>query len=129
MKKAVTLLVFSVGGLLALGMVMLYSSSMADKGAKLLLMQLAWCGLGFIGCIIAAATDYQRLRRWSWVLLGIAIVMLVLVLIPFIGRKIGGARRWFSFGAANFQPSEFAKLALVIAVAAYCDLQRRHMDT
>lgn len=129
MKKAVTLLVFSVGALLALGMVMLYSSSMADKGAKLLLMQLAWCGLGFIGCIIAAATDYHRLRRWSWVLLGLAVVMLALVLVPSIGRKIGGARRWFSFGAVNFQPSEFAKLTLIIAVAAYCDWQRRHMDT
>jgi cell division protein FtsW len=129
MKQAGTTLLISVAGLLALGLVMLYSSSMADRGARLLLLQLAWAGLGILGCIVAAAVDYQRLKKWSWVLLVVAVVMLALVLVPHIGRKIGGARRWFDFGPANFQPSEFAKIALIFAVAAYCDWQRRHMDT
>jgi len=106
---------------------MLYSSRMADKGAHFMLLQMAWAGVGIFACVIAGATDYQRLRRWSWVFLAIAVIMLVLVLFPNIGRKIGGARRWFSFGPVNFQPSEFAKLALIIGVAAYCDWQRRHM--
>ena len=51
MKAAVTILVFCVAALLALGMVMLYSSSMAQVGARYLVMQLVWCGLGLIMCV------------------------------------------------------------------------------
>src|SRR5436309_707067 len=51
MKLAVTVLVFCVAALLSLGMVMLYSSSMTQVGAHYLIMQLIWCGLGFVLCV------------------------------------------------------------------------------
>jgi cell division protein FtsW len=127
MKFATTLLVFCVASLLMLGIVMLYSSSMAQVGARYLLMQLAWCGLGLISCVAMAAVDYQQLKRFAWPIYGLAILLLILVLIPGIGAKVNGARRWLDLGGVRFQSSEFAKLALVIALAAYASQHQRHM--
>src|SRR5512137_163920 len=112
MKVAVTILVFCVAALLALGMVMLYSSSMAQVGARYLTMQLVWCVLGLAACVTATLVDYRQLKKVWWVLFSIAIVMLVLVLDKHFGVVRGHARRWFSFGGMHFQPSEFAKIAL-----------------
>jgi cell division protein FtsW len=127
MKVAVTILAFCVAALLALGMVMLYSSGMAQVGARYLTMQLVWCVLGLAACIVAATVDYRHLKRFWWVLFSIAIVMLVLVLNKHFGVVRGGARRWFSFGGLHFQPSEFAKIALVIALAWYGEHFQRQM--
>jgi cell division protein FtsW len=129
MKVAVTILVFSVAALLALGMVMLYSSSMAQVGTRYLVMQLIWCGLGLVACVAATLTDYKFLAKFWWLLLGVAVVALVLVLVPHIGVVRGHARRWFSFGGMSFQPSEFAKLALIVALAWYGDHFQRQMKT
>jgi cell division protein FtsW len=129
MKAAVTILVFCVAALLALGMVMLYSSSMAQVGARYLAMQLVWCVLGLAACAAATLLDYRQLKRIWWLLLGIALLMLVLVLNRHIGARINGARRWFSFGSVHFQPSEFAKLALIIALAWYGERFQRQMSS
>ena len=127
MKWAVTILVFCVAALLALGMVMLYSSSMAQVGAHYLTMQLVWCVLGLAACLAATMVDYRRLKRIWWVPLGVAVLMLALVLDKHIGTRINGARRWFSFGGMHLQPSEFAKLALIIALAWYGEHFQRQM--
>jgi len=127
MKVAVTILVFCVAALLALGMVMLYSSSMAQVGARYLTMQLVWGVLGLAACMVAAAVDYRHLKKVWWVLLSVAILMLVLVLNKHLGVVRGHARRWFSFGGLNFQPSEFAKIALVITLAWYGEYFQRQM--
>ena len=129
MKLAVTTLVFCVAALLALGMVMLYSSSMTQVGAHYLIMQLIWCALGFVLCVSAASMDYRWLKKLAWPLLGITVVLLALVIAPHIGRKINGAKRWFSLGPINLQPSEMAKLALIIALAWYGDHFQRKMPT
>src|SRR6267154_146674 len=129
MKVAVTVLVFCVAALLALGMVMLYSSSMAQVGARYLIMQLIWCGLGLLLCVAAASLDYRLLRRLAWPLFALAVLLLGLVLIKHIGTQSHGARRWLGFGPARFQPSELAKLALIIAVAWYGEHYQRQMPT
>ena len=95
MKLAVTVLVFCVAALLALGMVMLYSSSMTQVGAHYLTMQLIWCALGLVLCVTAASLDYAWLKKLAWPLFGLAVLMLVLVLVPHVGVKVKGARRWF----------------------------------
>ena len=105
-------------------MVMLYSSKMTQGGKHFLAMQLVWCGIGLVACFIAATLDYRWLKKLAVPLLICAILLLGLVLIPqiggtSIGHKANGARRWFSFGRVSFQPSEFAKLALIIALAWY----------
>ena len=127
MKLATTTLVFCVAALLALGLVMLYSSSMVGPEARYFPLQLVWCGLGLAVGAVAMLNDYRVLKKFAVALLAVAVVMLVLVLIPGIGRKIGGARRWFGFAGVRFQPSEVAKIALIIFVAWYADRYQRQM--
>jgi len=129
MKVAVTVLAFCVTSLLALGLVMLYSSSMTQVGTHYLMMQLVWCVFGFILCISAASLDYQLLKKYAWPVFGLAFFLLLLVLVPHIGRKINGARRWFDLHGVRFQPSELGKIALIIALAWYGDRFQRRMHT
>ena len=127
MKSTVTILVFCVAALLALGLVILYSSGMARVGARHFLMQLVWGGIGIVFCILIASSDYRILRKHAWLIYGAALLMLVLVLESHIGTRINGARRWFSIGGLRFQPSEFAKFALIVAIAWYGERYQRRM--
>lgn len=128
MRTATSTLVICVISLLALGMVMLYSSSMADKGGShLLMMQALWCNLGLVGCVIMTWMDYRKLKKFALPLLVLAVFLLVLVLVPHLGSKVNGARRWFRVAGVQFQPSELGKLALIIAVAWYGDKYQRRL--
>jgi cell division protein FtsW len=129
MKVAVTVLTFCVAALLALGMVMLYSSSMTQVGARYLVMQLCWGALGLVLCVGAASVDYRVLKKVAWPLLAVAVLLLALVLLPQMGRRIHGARRWFDFHGFRFQPSELAKVALLIALAWYGERHQRRMPS
>ena len=137
MRVAVTVLVFCVAALLSLGMVMLYSSSMTQVGAHYLIMQLIWCVLGLGLCFAAAAMDYRWLKKIAWPLLAFAAILLAMVLVPHLYRfthfvdtpRINGARRWFDLRGIRFQPSELAKLALIIAVAWYGEHFQRQLPT
>jgi cell division protein FtsW len=132
-KFATTTLAFCVAALLSLGMVMLYSSSMADKNSShFLVMQLAWCGLGLVACVAGASLDYRILKKLAWPLLAVALVLLALVFVPQVGVKVNGARRWIgwkSVSAIRFQSSELAKIALIIVVAWYGDRFQRKMGS
>jgi len=129
MKVAVTTLAFCVAALLALGLVMLYSSSVTQVGAHYLMMQLIWCAFGLLLCALATTLDYQWLKKLAWPVFILAVLLLVLVLVPHIGRKINGARRWFDFHGVRFQPSELGKIALIIMLAWYGDRHQRQMQT
>ncbi len=140
MRTAVTTLAFCVAALLALGLVMLYSSSMNDlvsrktgeiAGAKYLISQLVWCGLGIVVCVVAASLDYQVLRKFIGPIFLIALIALVLPLVlpePW-AKPVKGARRWVHLPFGNIQPSEFAKLALILTLAWYCERYQRQMPT
>jgi len=131
MKVAVTTLAFCVAALLALGLVMLYSSSMTQVGAHYLMLQLVWCALGFVLCVVATVLDYQLLKKIAWPVFIFALVLLLLVLLPLphgITKKINGAHRWFILPGMRLQPSEFAKLALVIMLAWCGDRYQRQMQ-
>jgi cell division protein FtsW len=128
MKVAVTTLAFCVTALLALGLVMLYSSSMVKAGAHDLMMQLIWFGAGFVICAVAATLDYQWLNKFAWPFYSLALLLLVLVFVPPIGHASHGAHRWIKAGL-TLQPSEFAKLALVITLAWYGAYSQRQMQT
>jgi len=128
MKVAVTTLAFCIAALLALGLVMLYSSSMTQVGAHYLMLQLIWCAFGFVLCVTATTLDYQWFKKFAWPVFIVALILLVLVLVPHMGRKINGARRWFDFHGVRFQPSELAKIALIIMLAWYGDRYQRQMQ-
>jgi cell division protein FtsW len=130
MKVAVTTLAFCVAALLALGLVMLYSSTMTTSaGAHDLMMQLVWCALGFVLCVTATSLDYQLLKKLAWPAYGFALILLLLVFAPFIGHASHGAHRWIGHGRITLQPSEFAKIALIITLAWHGDRNQRQMRT
>lgn len=129
MKAATSLLLFSVLGLLVLGIVILVSASTGQQEARYLIMQPIWAGLGLIGCFLAAAGDYRWLKKVWWLLLLLAIGLLAMVWLPHVGITKNGATRWVGYGSVRLQPSEFAKIALIIAIAWYGERFQRHMGT
>jgi cell division protein FtsW len=79
--------------------------------------QVLFGGLGVLALAWLQGLDAARLRRWlPWLLLG-TLALLALVLVPGIGRKVGGARRWLAWGPLRFQPSELFKLVAVLFAA------------
>ena len=105
-------------GLAMLGSITLASFNVqrAGTGAGVwhpwMVKQAAACGIGFVGLIVAASIDYRRLERWVWPIYAVTLVLLALVLTP-LGVSAKGAQRWI-FG---IQPSEFAKVALILSLA------------
>src|SRR5262245_50083094 len=130
MKPATTTLIFCVAALSALGMVMLFSASTGQPEARYLIMQPIWCALGLGACLAIASVDYRWLKKYPWIpwaVLSLAVILLVLALIPGIGIKTNGARRWLGMGSFRFQPSEFTKIALIVALAFYGERCQRQM--
>jgi cell division protein FtsW len=117
------LLVVVTLGLVAFGLVMVYSASSAraalaaDDPAYYLKRQAAYAFLGLIALAVLSRTDYRRLRYLVPPLLLTSFALLLIVLVA--GTPVNGARRWLTIGPATLQPSELAKLALALWVAAY----------
>ncbi len=76
--------------------------------------QLLWVVIGLAGLVATSRLDYRRLRPLAVWILGVAVVLLVAVFIPGIGIQANGSSRWIGVGAATFQPSELAKLAVIL---------------
>ncbi len=118
--------------LLGLGFVMVSSASSevaaAQSGNSLYYMirHLVYLIIGFGAAALVLLVPVSTWQKNSGKLLVAALVLLVLVLVPGIGREVNGARRWIGFGIANIQPSELAKLFSVIYLAGY--LVRRQAD-
>ena len=99
------------------GVFFIYSAQMAS-GRSQWQQQLVWLAAGAVVYTTVALLDYRLWLRWShWVYLG-SLFLLLVVLIPGIGQARMGARRWLDFGLLSFQPSESAKLAVLIMTAA-----------
>ncbi|MFP4501575.1 MAG: putative lipid II flippase FtsW [Candidatus Hydrogenedentota bacterium] len=120
MKRETTLVISIVLTLVGFGVIMVYSATAAgENGMGLLSRQLIYAGIGLAIMFFAAHIDYHRLRdpHIYITIVVAAIVLLVLVLLPAIGVKVEGARRWIRLGGFQFQPSEFAKFALILLLA------------
>jgi len=104
----------------AIGLLFLYSASkgMGEiKGINFMVRQITWLLFSFLALILVINMDFRRILDWSY-LYYIAIAF-ILVLILFIGGPRMGAKRWLSLGWLAFQPSEFAKLALILTLSSY----------
>ena len=77
--------------------------------------QLVWGALALIGMIGAMSFDYRRLRNLAWPFFWITLILLLLV--PIMGKTVYGAKRWLSLGLMSIQPSELAKLSVLILAA------------
>ena len=108
--------------LLAFGLIMVYSSSyfkQSQDGFFYLKKQMIMMGIGLTAMIIAMRIPYQFWAKISPILMLITWGLLILVRIPGIGHIAGGARRWLKLGPLGFQPSELAKIVLVIFIAGF----------
>ncbi|MBN9689856.1 MAG: FtsW/RodA/SpoVE family cell cycle protein [Verrucomicrobia bacterium] len=130
MNRTITVLLGAVAGLLVLGLATLASITMsrATPGADWLhpwlVKQALACGIGFAGLMAAAFVDYRRLDRLVWAVYLVALILLALVLTP-LGTNNKGAQRWL-WGT---QPSEFAKLALILVLSWYAVRFQHRMAT
>ncbi len=120
-------LVWSVMLLLCLGLVMVYSASIAiaeaqfgvDGSGHYLIRQSLYLGVGLLLGFIAFQVPMYMWQRNATYLFLFGVLLLILVLMPGIGIEVNGSKRWVSLGVVNLQPSEFMKLFMVIYVASY----------
>ena len=109
--------------LLSAGLLVLFSAtyySAQQNPLSEVIKQLLGIGLGTVACIVTSRIPY-RFWRQNWVVatgLIVSAILLILVIIPGIGVYINGSRRWLSLGGLSFQPSELAKFAIVLYMAA-----------
>ncbi|WP_029000650.1 putative lipid II flippase FtsW [Azohydromonas australica] len=115
-------------GLLALGLVMVYSATVAlpdnPRFARytptyFLVRHLAALGIGFVAALLVVQVPVAQWEKWAPYLFVGSLVGLVVVLIPHVGLSVNGARRWIPLGIMNFQPSEAAKVGIAMYAASY----------
>jgi rod shape determining protein RodA len=111
-------------GLMLVGGVFVYSATMVSESANSApwfnqswFRQIVWYTLGTGAALVLCCVDYHILARWAMVVYWASVLMLVAVL--FLGTVRFGARRWFDLGFFSLQPSEFAKLAFILAQAHF----------
>lgn len=111
--------------LVGLGIVMVYSASAIKAQEKygdpffFLKKQLLWALIGLVVMVWAMYRDYRTFQRYAPLLFFFSLFLLVLVLVPSIGVKVNNARRWIRLFGVSFQPSELAKLSIVLLMARY----------
>ena len=113
--------------LMAVGTLFVYSATMVSDAAvsarlydQTWFRQIIWYALGIGAAVGLCCVDYRTIARWSFVIYCATILLLIAVLIPGIGKTHGwGARRWIDLGPFQGQPSEFAKLAFILAEAHF----------
>ncbi len=121
-------LLWVVVALLAWGLVMVYSASIALPDnprfsnyapTHFALRHGIFIAIGFVAALLAFQFSMARLEKLAPWLFVLALVLLALVLVPGVGRGVNGAQRWFSFGMVSFQPSELGKLGVLLYAANY----------
>jgi rod shape determining protein RodA len=126
-EKFDKLQILALLGLMFIGTAFVYSATMVSAAemerawyAQVWFRQVIWYLLGTGAALAICVVDYHTLARWSFVVYWLMIACLIAVLIPFIGKTHGwGARRWIDLPFFQFQPSEFAKLAFILALANF----------
>ena len=121
-RKSAYILFIAVLGVLVIGIVMLFSTSaFAHEAAKdnyiFVKRQAGWLGVGLMVCTLASLVDYHFWQRTWWIWLSLAVITLALCFVPHVGVRLNGSRRWIGYGPLRFQPSEMAKIAIVIFLA------------
>ncbi len=130
MRKTISLFIAIVLILITLGVLILASASSAkyDDAEYFVKRQLIWLALSFCGAAVAARFDYRLYRKLAIPLSVFSILLLVLVRIPGIGHEINGSWRWLRVGSLTVQPSEIAKLAVIMLFAWWLSRNQRRID-
>lgn len=126
-------LIFTVVALLVVGLMMVASSSVMistkyyHQPFHFVLRQASYLLVGFMFGLVVIRIDSSVWNKYSIPLLFLCTLLLLLVLIPGIGRVVNGSRRWISVGPLSLQVSELAKLAMIVYVAGYFVRQKEHI--
>lgn len=118
--------------LLTIGTLMVFSSTVIMAETRFhspylfVMKQLLWLSVGAGAMYFFSTYDYSRLQRFAWPLLIVSALLLAAVLV--VGSERGGARRWFAWGFISFQPSELAKIAVIMALADYLDRKKSKLS-
>ncbi|HYK98293.1 MAG TPA: putative lipid II flippase FtsW [Candidatus Acidoferrales bacterium] len=126
-------LVLVVVALTLLGVAMVFSASgmraldTVDDPRYYLAWQALWATIGLVGLVVAMRVDYHRYRALAMPLLVVTVLLLLAVLVPGVGVRAGGAARWLRFGPVGLQPTEVAKLALILYLAAWLGARREEI--
>jgi rod shape determining protein RodA len=109
-----------IGMATLMGAVMIFSAT-KHKAAPYSFIEkhVMFVAIGFVAMAVVAAIDYERIVDWAWTIYAGAVVLLVAVLVPGVGSIHNNIRAWFDIGPIQIQPAELAKLATILAVAAY----------
>ena len=116
-------LLFLLIFLICFGLVMLYSASSYSasinfsNSAYYVKKQIIFYGIGTVVMIVMASIPYTFWKRWATIIYAVAIAVCVVILIPGVGRSSHGQSRWIQVGPIGFQPSEAAKIAVIIFLA------------
>src|SRR5215203_1282504 len=114
-------MLLTAGLLIGFGVVAIWSAqgseqlSILNDGVR----QALFAMLGVLLLVLVASFNYRFLSTLAWPIYVISLASIVLVLVPGIGVSIAGSRRWFDLGVTTVQPSEFAKLATIIALSSF----------
>lgn len=135
MQRTITVLIAAVLILATIGVVMLFSASMVRGDAQFndtayfVKRQGFWLAVALVSALVCMRLDMRWLRRAALPMAGFCAFLLVLVRIPGIGVCINGSWRWLRFGPFTVQPSEFAKVGMILAAAWWISRRRRYMHT
>lgn len=103
--------------ILGIGVAVIYSATYDVEGANYPARQSAWVGIGIIALFLGLLIDYKVVMRFAYLLYFLNVGLLLLVLAS--GRVVLGAQRWLHFGSFSFQPSELAKVTVIIVLARF----------
>ncbi len=122
--------------LLAVGLVMVFSASEVSAYYRydgdifyFFKKQLLWATIGLGVMFVLMNYDFWKLKKLVWLSLGGSFILLILVLVPGIGKTVNGAQRWINLGFTPFQPSEIIKLSMVLFVAYLTSIQRKYIQS
>ncbi|MBM7692362.1 cell division protein FtsW [Peribacillus deserti] len=122
-------------GLLAVGLIMVYSASAIWADYKFndsfffAKRQILFAGVGILAMFFIMNVDYWTWRTWSKIILIVCFVLLIAVLIPGVGMVRNGSRSWIGVGAFSIQPSEFMKLAMIAFLAKFLSERQKYITS
>ncbi len=121
-RKSAYILFLAVLGLLAIGIVILFSTGAFARDSQgdvyfYVRKHALWLGIGLVACLLAALVDYHVWQRTWWIWFALSFVGLALCFLPPFRHKINGSWRWLEFHHFTCQPSEFAKIGAVFFLA------------
>jgi cell division protein FtsW len=122
-RDPAVMLTVVTSALLLLGLAMIFSASFVSSlnnevsPFSVVRKQALWAVIGVVAFIAFSRIDYRKLKGWGYIGIVVVALLLLAVMIPGLGTTVGGSSRWLTFGPFSLQPSELAKIALILFIA------------